>query len=223
MIWFLVNFWWTFNHMIFIWHYAVWCLCPSWPAETLCNCPLKDMHLLSFGCFRRIWLVWSLPKSCGTTLMISSKANSPQAGAEVMLWVMTCRDIVLQWLHHDSWMPCGCYQYVQSYHPPSEGDAWLVKDKKARLTRVFFSPMNSPIDSGWRSIRKQFLRHLSWWVALAWGHFETREVSRDRERLASWHWRSKVFSSRWHRRWCFLKSVVYTYLFQGCLHGISEA
>ena len=138
MIWFLVNFWWTFNHLIFIWHYAVWCLCPSWPAETLCNCPLKDMHLLSFGCFRRIWLVWSLPKSCGTTLMISSKANSPQAGAEVMLWVMTCRDIVLQWLHHDSWMPCGCYQYVQSYHPPSEGDAWLVKDKKARLTRIFF-------------------------------------------------------------------------------------
>ena len=191
----------------------------------LCNYPLQryaptklrllffsfSVHFEKGSCLRRIWLVWSLPKSCGTTLMISSKANSPQAGAEVMLWVMTCRDIVLQWLHHDSWMPCGLVVAInvfRVFHPPSEGDAWLVKDEKARLTRIFFSPMNSPIDSGWRSIRKQFLRHLSWWVALAWGHFETREVSRDRERLASWHWRSKVFASRWHRRWCFLKSVV---------------
>ena len=77
--------------------------------------------------------------------------------------------------------------------------------------------MNSPIDSGWQSIRKQFLRHLSWWVALAWGHFETGEVSRDRERLASWHWRSKIFSSRWHRQWCFLKSIEYIHI---CLRDL---
>ena len=75
---------WTFG-----WHLSTWFLFDVMQYDAYvrvdrlrcCITALAKICPLSFRWFRRIWLVRSLPKSCGTTLMISSKANSPQAGA----------------------------------------------------------------------------------------------------------------------------------------------